>query len=378
MALLLLLAAGCGGGGEQATGGGPQAGERRSGQPGAGQPGRRGGNGFAGAGFEFPDGGRTAGVPVEVAAVVRRPIAQYFETNGTLEAEHDIDLVARVVGPVVELAAEEGMRVAKGQLLARIDASEVRAQLAVAQVRLEETKADFERMQALFDNELVARDELDAARAAYESALGDVERTRIQLNYTEITAPFGGLIARRYVRRGQFVSTGTQLFRLSDFDPLLCPIQVPERELGRLRIGQPAEIEVEAWPGHRFGARVLRISPVVDADSGTIRVTLQVAGEGRLRPGMFASVFLEMESRPDALVIPKQALALDSLGDTVFVARDGVAERRAIEIGFENAELLEVERGLEEGELVVVVGQDGLSDGTPIEVLQGGRRPAPP
>ena len=349
------------------SGGGPPSG--RGGPPGGSRAGSRGGGGFSG----FPGGGGgegDRGVPVEVAAVARRPIASFLETQGTLEAENEVDLVARAAGPIVELAAEEGMRVKKGQLLARIDDREIRAQLEVSEVRLEETRVAYERAKKLRTGELVSQETLDQALANYQSAQGDFERLRVQLLYTEITAPFSGLIVERYVKFAEHLGNGSRLFRLSDFDPLLCPIQVPERELPRLEVRQAARLSVEAYPQDRFTARVLRISPVVDAATGTVKVTLEVDGRGKLRPGMFASVYLEMERRPAALVIPKSALALDSLGDTVFVAADGVAVRRAVELGFQNEDLLEVRGGVEEGEPVIVVGQDGLSEGTPVEILR--------
>ncbi|MCP3964321.1 MAG: efflux RND transporter periplasmic adaptor subunit [bacterium] len=319
--------------------------------------------GFSGGG----EGDR--GVPVEVAAVARRPISSYLETHGTLEAENEVDLVARTAGPIVELLTEEGKTVREGDVLARIDDREIRAQLDVSRVRLEETRLAYERAKELQAGALVSQEALDQALANYQSAQGDFERLRVQMLYTEITAPFDGLVVERYVKFAEHLSSGSRLFRLSDFDPLLCPIQVPERELPRLRVGQSARLEVEAWGEEAFAARVLRLSPVVDAATGTVKVTLEVAGRGRLRPGMFASVYLEMERRPDALVIPKSALALDSLGDTVFVAAEGVAERRSLELGFQNENLLEVRAGLEEGEPVIVVGQDGLSEGTPVEIL---------
>ncbi len=351
------------------SGGGPPGGGSRSGSHGGGPPG-----GFSGGG----EGDR--GVPVEVAAVARRPISSYLETHGTLEAENEVDLVARTAGPIVELAAEEGMKVRKGQLLARIDDREIRAQLEVSKVRLEETRLAYERAKKLRTGELVSQETLDQALANYQSAEGDSERLRVQLLYTEITAPFDGLIVERYVKFAEHLSAGSRLFRLSDFDPLLCPIQVPERELPRLRDGQAARLEVEAWDQERFAAKVLRISPVVDAATGTVKVTLEAEGRGKLRPGMFASVYLEMERRPEALVIPRSALALDSLGDTVFVAAEGVAVRRAVDLGFQNDDLIEVRGGVEEGEPVIVVGQDGLSEGTPVEILREVEvtRPEPP
>ena len=373
--LLTGLLAGCGGS-DEAPGkpGTAEKGEKSAskGDRGrGGDQGRRSRRGPGGPGG-FSGGGQgdgSRGVPVEVEPVGRQTISLFFETHGTLEAENEVDLVARVSGPVTELSSEEGRRVRKGEVLARIDDREIVAQLTVAKVRLDEAQQSYDRTKNLFEKELVSRDAFDQALAAFESARGDVERLEVQLAYTRIEAPFSGLVVQRYVKFAEHLQTGARLFRISDFDPLLCPIQVPERELARLRVGQRAELTVESFADHRFQAEVLRISPVVDSGSGTVKVTLNVAGEGKLRPGMFANVFLEMANRPDALVVPKAALALDSLGNTVFVANEGLAERRDLELGFQNDSHLEVLSGVQEGERVVVVGQDGLSDGTPIEIL---------
>jgi len=315
-----------------------------------------------------PGGG--AAVPVEVATVERRNISAYIETNGTLEAENEVDVVARTAGPIVVLGAEEGDAVAEGQVLARIDELEYRAQLEIARVTLNETKLAYERAQNLQQEELISPESYEQAKSAYETAQAQFEATRIQLSYTEIKAPFEGLIISRYVNFAEQVSTNTPLFRISDFDPLLCPIQVPERELPRLRIGQRAYLTVEPYPGTRFDASVLRISPVVDAATGTVKVTLAVRALRKLRPGMFARVFIETATRPDALVIPKSALSLESIGDTVYVADGAAASRREVSLGFQEGDSVEVVSGLSAGDSVIVVGQDGLSDGTPIQILE--------
>jgi RND family efflux transporter MFP subunit len=331
-------------------------------------------------------------VPVEVSTVVRRPIASYLETNGTLEAENEVDLVARIAGPIVELTAEEGQRVERGQLLARIDDAEIRAQLEVARVNLQEAELAYERAQQLHGDELISLEEYERTRATYETNRAQLQGIEVQLGFTEIRAPFDGLVIRRYIKFAEYVGNGNALFRISDFDPLLCPIQVPERELPRLKLGQSAHLTVEAFGSDRFPARVLRIRPVVEAETGTVEVTLAVEGQGKLRPGMFASIFLEVDRRAEALVIPKAALVLESLGDTVFLVASGaqgaVAERRELELGFEERDAVEVLSGLAEGEKVVVLGQSGLSDGTPVRVLESapsesgpppgrGSRPAP-
>ncbi|MDA8016953.1 MAG: efflux RND transporter periplasmic adaptor subunit [Thermoanaerobaculia bacterium] len=340
----------------------------RSSVPGRG--GRGGPPGRPGRSADMAGDTSVRGVPVELRRVERRPIALFFETQGTLEAENEVDLTARLGGPVLELHAEQGERVRQGELLAKIDDREIKAQLDVAEVRLSEAKQSYERVRKLHEQDLISRDAYDQALASYEAAQGERERLAVQLEYTRITAPFDGLVAERYVRLAQMVQNGSQLFRLVDFDPLLVPIRVPERELPRLRLGQQAELRVEAYGERRFGAEVLRMSPVVDPASGTVEVTLEVNGEAVLRPGMFASVFLEMDRRSDALVVPKAALALDSLGSTMYVVRDGAAQRRDLTIGFRNDDLLEVVEGVEAGEMVVIVGQDGLADGTPVDVIE--------
>jgi membrane fusion protein (multidrug efflux system) len=312
-----------------------------------------------------------AAVPVEVIAVGRRAISNFLETNGTLEAENEVDIVARVAGPIVELATEEGRVVKKGQLLVRIDERETAAQVEVARVSLAEATRAHARAKTAFESEVISQEVYDQALAKMESADAQLKNTQINLGYTKILAPFDGIIIERVVKLADNVTPNQKLFRISDFDPLLCPIKIPEKELSRLKIGQPARIAVEAWPDDPFPAKVLRISPVVDATTGTIKVTLEVSTRGKLRPGMFASVYLEMDTRSNALVIPKTALSFESFGDTVYVVKEGVAERRDLQVGFEESDFVEVLEGLADGERVIVVGQDGLSDGTPVQILSG-------
>lgn len=347
--IVLLIAAGCGGDGPEGRG---------APGPGARAAGGRGG-----------PPAPAAAVPVQVAPVERRPISAYIETNGTLEAENEVDIVARVAAPVRELLVEEGDRVAANQVLARLDDQELRAQLEISRVAVDETRQVLERSRRSFDQKLISPEAYEQAKADFEAAKAQFEANRILVGYTEVRAPFRGMIVSRYVDTAEQVSANQALFRISDFDPLLCPIQVPERDLSRLRIGQRAWLEVESWPGERFPATVLRIRPVVDAATGTVKVTLEAKEPERLRPGMFARVYLEAETRPDALVIPKSALSLESIGDTVFVAEGDHASRREVTLGFEEDDAVEVVSGLREGELIVVIGQDGLSDGTPIQIL---------
>ena len=353
----LAAAVACGSGEESA---GPGGGSGPGGRPGGGPPG-----GFGGGSAPV------TAVPVEVVEILPGPISAFIETNGTLEAEREVDIVARTGGPLVALNTEEGVQVKAGDLLAQIDELEARAQVEIARVALQDAEIVYNRAKASLENAVVSQEVYDTALSALESAKAQLSGNEIQLGYTRITAPFDGLIIQRAVKFGETVTAGQQLFRISDFDPLLCVIGVPERDLARLSVGQPAVLRVEAFPGEQFQGRVLRISPVVDAATGTIRVTLEVNRQGRLSPGMFAGVRLVTDVRQDALIMPKRALSLESLADSVFVVEDGVAYRRNITLGYEEDDRVEVTAGLARGDRVIVVGQDGLTDATPVQILAG-------
>ncbi len=347
-------------GGSSSDGADGRHGNRQGGRPGHGGAGTRPG----------APGESAAAVPVEVATSTRRSISSFIETNGTLEAENEVDLVARTSGPIVDLRVEEGDAVRKDQMLARIDEVEHRAELEIARVTLNEARQSYARARTLNAENLLSSEGYEQAESGFETARAQVEAREILLGYTRIRAPFAGLIVARYIKLAEQVGPNTPLFRISDFDPLLCPVQVPERSLPLLRKGQRAYLTVEPYPREKFDASVLRISPVVDAATGTIKVTLQISAADRLRPGMFSRVFIETATRENAVVIPKAALSLDSIGDTVFVADGGTVSRRDVALGFEEGDFVEVVSGVTVGEQVVVVGQDGLSDGTPIQVLE--------
>ena len=385
--LLALVLAAVGAACDRSSADTPAAGGgERAGAPGGrgGPGGGRGAGGFpGGAGFPGSGGpGANAAIPVKVAPAIRRQIADYLETNGSLEAENEVDIVARTTGPIVELNVEEGDFVRAGQVLARIDAAEIQAQLGIARVNVAEAELTWNRAQDSYREEVISQEAYDQARSSFDGAAAQIVGTEILLDYTVIRAPFDGLIIERVVKNAEHVGANARLFRLSDFDPLLCPIQLPEKDLPRLSLGQPSYLTVEAFPGERFPARVLRISPIVDAATGTVKVTLAVEGRNRLRPGMFASVYVQTDLHENAVVIPKQALVLESVADTVYVVNEAaeggpMAERRELRLGFEESDALEVLAGVEAGEQIVVIGQDGLSDQTPVLVVEREEPTAP-
>jgi len=209
-------------------------------------------------------------------------------------------------------------------------------------------------------------------RAAYD-------RGRLELSYTEIRAPIDGVVSARYIKLGNTISPNTAAFRVTDLDPLVAYVHIPEKEFRKLAPQQPAEVVVDALAGERFTGVISRISPTVDPKTGTFRARVEVPDPSRrLKPGMFARVNIVYERREDALQLPRTAI-LDADGmESVFVVVDGKAEQRTVRTGLANNGWLEVVEGLDGSERVVVVGQAGLKTGTTVKVVDASPSPGAP
>ena len=325
---------------------------------------------------------RGAAVPVRVEPVTRRDISNYILANTTLEAFQWVDVRSRTSGQVVEILREEGDRVREGTVLARLDSEEPTLQVHRMEVAYQDARRAFERDEKLFKRELLSKDRYENSRGQMDGAHAELAQARLNLSYTTIASPLNGTLTIRSVEVGNMVTVNQAVFSVADFDPLLARIRIPEKNMGKVAIGQGARVAVESAPGRVFRGVVKMISPVVDPESGTIKVTIQVPGRGNgiLRPGMFASVHIITEVHRNTLVIPKKALVLEGEGNQVFVyERDGdhaagKAVRRKVGMGFADNEHLEILSGLAEGEQVITVGHNGLRPGTAVRLV-GEARP---
>lgn len=310
-------------------------------------------------------------IPVEAARVGQGDVPAIYSGTATLEADLQATVVSQITGVVLEVLAEEGDFVERGQVLARVETDRYRLQVDQAAAALKRLETDFERKKELFDRELVSADdyervsaELQAQRAAYELAL-------LNLRYTDIRAPLSGYVSERLVRAGNLVELYNPVYRVTSYDPLLAVLHVPERELAVLRNGLKVSMAVDAWPGRAFEGEVIRISPVVDPATGTFRVTAQISDrEGMLKPGLFGRLEVLYDLRENVPVIPRSAVVTEDERSHVFVVDDtGKAVRRSVVLGYERAGLVEVREGVIPGETVVTAGKGSLSDGARVEVI---------
>jgi membrane fusion protein (multidrug efflux system) len=310
-------------------------------------------------------------IPVEVSTPVRGEMLAVYTGTAALEADREAAVVAKVSGEVRALLAEEGQPVRAGQLLARLDGDQLRLERDRAQAALAKLEHDYQRNVELHEKGLMAPGAFETLKFEVEAQRAEYELARLQLSYTEIRAPIDGVLSERSIKVGNTIKPNDVLFRVTDLEPLLAYVHIPERELGRLRAGQPASIQVDAVPGQTFIGSVARLSPVVDPDTATFKATIEVADpSARLKPGMFARVGIVYERREQALQIPRTAIVENEDGPTVFVVEDSKAQQRPIRVGLANAGFVEITAGLKGSEQVVVVGQSGLKSGNAVRVVQ--------
>lgn len=309
-------------------------------------------------------------VPVELALVSRDDVPSTLGATASLEPEKLVDVQCKAAGQIETVAVEEGDWVQSGDLLARLDGEAETVALDEATLRATAAQREFARGEALHAEQGISNKELQDLRFRWEEAEAQRKGAALRLEYTRILAPFSGRVTERLVAPGQHLVAGTTLFRLVDSDPLLACVYLPEKLAARIAVGQAVRIVPDTAPDRELPGEVLRIAPIVDTRTGTVKVTCRVSGrESLLRPGSFVRVQVETDRHEDVLVIPKRALVPEGGENYVFKAVADSVIKVSIETGYADADRVEVLSGLSEGERVVSVGTGSLKTGTKIEDL---------
>ena len=309
-------------------------------------------------------------IPVEVASAREGTVVALYSATATLTADREARVVPRLGGQIIELAVEEGDRVRTGDVLARIDDERFRLQLARAESDLSRLRQDFQRHQEMHQRQLISTEVFERLKYEFEAQQAQVELVRLELSHTAITAPIDGVVTERMVKVGNTVDTTQPVFVITAMEPLLATLHVPERELAKIRVGQPAMMQADAMPGEQFAGRIQRIAPVIDSASGTFRVTVELSGhDGQLRPGMFGRFSIVHDQREHAILVPAQAVLAEDGRHSVFVLNSDEVERRRVQVGYRNNGEYEILEGLARGDRVVVTGQAALRSGSKVVVL---------
>jgi membrane fusion protein (multidrug efflux system) len=308
-------------------------------------------------------------VPVEVARAARHAISASYSGTANLEAPGEAQVVAKTAGVMVQLLAEEGDQVKAGQVLARLDGDRVRLEAARQLATVRKLENNYRRSQELSARKLVSAESADQIKYDLESARAAYDLAKLELSYTNIVAPISGVVAQRMAKPGNLVSLNSPVFRIVNNSHLEGVLNAPEREMGRLKVGLPLRMVVDAVPGKVFEGKVDRIAPVMDSSSGTFRVVCTFEGFPELRPGMFGRIEVVYDQRTDALTVPRIALLEDEGEPAVYVVEGKTAKRKTVQLGYTNGEIAEIRSGLKEGDRVVTAGKVAIRDGTEVQVI---------
>lgn len=306
--------------------------------------------------------------PVLIATVERGTIQGQIRAASTIEAELQVTVHAESTGRITSLSLEEGDEVKEGDTLARIRRDAQSLGFERAETNLADVQREFERVEKLYQQGIASQSEYDQAKSNVDAARLDIKDRRRDLSNTVIKAPFSGIVTRRFVSEGGFVTSGAQVFEITDFETLVARVYVPEKELDRIEVGQPADIVGKAAKNRQGVGEVKRIAPIVDATTGTVKVTIGLpdtlaGGATGFLPGMYAEVTLTTEVHADVPIVPKPALVHEDEQTFVFIAEGERAKKQLIEVGLSDDDFVEVVAGIEAGERIIVAGQTGLKDG---------------
>jgi len=335
-------------------------------------------------------------VPVEVAAAARKPISASYSGTAALVTDNEAQVTSKASGVLKKLLVEEGMTVHEGQLLAELDDSAAVASVAQAEALMHKADATFAYAEQSIKKNLIPKRDYDQANFDMLSQHAAYQTAKLQLAYTRIVAPVSGVIAERSVKLGNLIQINQNMFRIIGMDPLQAVLNVPERQLGILKVGQPVDLEADALSGRKFTGTILRVAPAVDAASGTFRVTCEFRGQSGLKPGMFGRIEIVYDHRDDALTVPRAAVIEEDGETAVFVVDKApppapskdekkaeaktdtkaavavdkfVAHRKLVKVGYSEGDTVEIRGGIDEGAQVITVGRNAVRDGTSVQKL---------
>lgn len=338
------------------------------------------GGGGGGGGGGSGAGGRQGppAMPVEVALARTDTVVDAITASGQIEAVQSVELRPEVEGRLVRILVREGAEVAEGAPLFKVDDGELKAQVARAAADRDLARQALERTRELFRQRASSQADLERAEATARSTQAQLDLLALRLERTTVRAPFAGVAGQRFLSVGDYVTTDTRLLALQTVTPQRAVFQVPERYADQLRVGQQVVFRVAALPGKEFTGTVDFVDPAVRLPGRTITVKARVPNPRReLQPGMFIEARLATAVRPEAVVIPEDAVLPLQGASYVWVVKDAKATRRQVGLGVRTPGFVEARSGVEAGEQVVVGGQERLSEGMPVAVRVVDRGVAP-
>ena len=326
-----------------------------------------------GGGLGGPGGGPGGGgpSPVEIATVERTSLARTSVVTGQLAPIQAVSVNSQVAGALLTVNVEEGSRVSRGDVLAEIDPRELTAQVRAAEASLALARSNAERAQTLHAAKVITTAEHDRDQTALTAAEATLSQLKTRLEFTRVVSPISGVVTQRLVRAGDIVGGQTPMFTVADVSTLVTLLPVSELEVPLLRAGSTVPVTVDAL-GQSVSGRIRRIFPAADSANRLVPVEVAIAGDAiaGLRPGYTVRATLRLDERQGVLVVPTRAVVGAAGAHSVYVVRDGRAERRRVRVGADLDGRTEVIEGVAFGDSVITTGNALLRDGAQVKIVQ--------
>ncbi|MEK7331674.1 MAG: efflux RND transporter periplasmic adaptor subunit, partial [Candidatus Eisenbacteria bacterium] len=312
--------------------------------------------GRAGGGFQMPP------VAVEVAEVRSESVSDRFRALGTIEAEETVKIVNEISAVVRELPFAEGRAVSRGDMIARLDDSELAAESARADALRDQARTNHQRVRQLFEQQAASQQELDDASSALKVAEANAVVARTRYDKAHIRSPLTGVAGRRLVSPGAYLPVGTQITEVASVGIVKVGFSAPERYLPQLRRRAVVTVTTSAYPGEVFNGDISVVDPILDAVSHTVQMVARIHNRGgKLRPGMSADVTAMLGERSHALTVPDEAVFGEGNQSFVYIVKpDSTVMRQAVVLGTRHSTRAEVTKGLKSGARVVRAGHQKL------------------
>lgn len=308
-------------------------------------------------------------INVSVVEVVPTPIKDILILPGETEAYRDVLVGADTGGRVEWIGPREGDAVKKGQLLAKIDVSALKATLERAQASLDLAQDLYQRRNKLFKRKIINQEELNRSKTELVLAKSTLRQTQVEYERGFLRAPISGRVNRLLVDAGEFIDRGKPMVDLVDIDRIKINVNAPELDVRYLKVGQESRVMIDAFPGRQMPGGINFVAYKADPVTKTFRVQVLIENPNYdIRPGMIARVAFVRRIIPDAFVAPLFAL-VDKGGERmVFVEKGGVVQARTVSIGIIEGDRVQITSGLETGDRLIVTGQTEVEEGMKVQV----------
>ncbi|MFZ2323356.1 MAG: efflux RND transporter periplasmic adaptor subunit [Ignavibacteriaceae bacterium] len=352
---------------------------------------------------------------VRTKEVIKGDLIKSISANGLIKAYRELDMVSNITGYIDEIYIYEGKSVNSGDTLLKFDDRDYKIAISEAEVNLMNAKIEYgffrkeesqnininladslrkeiSSLEKLFSERKIneeeylnKKDQLDLAllfsgakrdevllnKSGMTNAQNSINRARLNLSYTKIIAPFSGIIGDFEMVPRTRINAGEKIFKLIDISRLKVEVGILENEITSINVGSKAEVKLNAIPGKIYSGHVIYINPLIDPETKTCRVTVEIPNSDRnIKPGMFASINIESEILSDRILIPKEALLIRDKRNLVFITENNLAKWHYVQIGSQNDKYIEILDGVLPGDKVIVEGHYNLAHDSNIKAIK--------